>query len=770
MRLTRAASRAEAPTFEDSETPNASKPHTDLPERVPLGEVSVNAVLEPAPEHNEAEKMPPKKSKAKGGAKKGAKGKKGNVAEEEHVEVVLEDERQAAGSPASDAAVDELANPPTGDIAQVPMSDQRPASPPSRAVRMTRRQLAKQEEELSKSQRLAAPPTEPEVVEEIVEAVDPREQEREQELPPGVPPPVFGSGQQDIIEDLQPEEVKEVDAELEEAVPHPAELRVDTQNLEVAEVPVPEITSPRVEVTSEPEPKVLTSEKPCESEQATPAPSRTPSRSPSKSPAKTPMRLEESFEAIDALEEALENVIPSFNPPADEKSPRKAKFDASIRSRPSHVTKKSPMATSKASRNPSVPKSLKQTAPRKSLARASSVRVAPSKEARKGSNDVADYLASKRRPISMSFPTPPPPSKSTKAPTTSTFQLPGEAVAAKLKAQREERLKREAEQGGNRPGSAAFVAPAPPKASKPPTKPTFQLSSEAVAARLKAQKEERLKRAAEGGASRQSSASFQPPPPPKPSKPPTVPSFQLPGEAIAAKLKVQKEERLKREAEGSGRTSSVAFNAPPPPKSTKPPTVANFQLPGEAIAAKLKAQKEERLKREEEEAVKKPAFKARPAPTHKSNPAMVRQTAASKARESIMNGTADSLKENAPLNRTGSVSKRNSTLVSRTTSISSSANTSKRNSVVLNGAPLANRTVTQADAAAQRVKAREIFNRDKMEKVQRENERREKEEAAKKARAEAAERGRIASREWAEKQKRKLAGGVAGAATKAEAA
>jgi hypothetical protein len=106
--------RAEPPAIDDSETPNASNPHTDLPERVPLGEVSVNTVLEPAPEHTETEKMPPKKSKTKGGAKKAAKGKKAKASDDEHIEVVLEDERQAAGSPASDAAVDELANAPTG--------------------------------------------------------------------------------------------------------------------------------------------------------------------------------------------------------------------------------------------------------------------------------------------------------------------------------------------------------------------------------------------------------------------------------------------------------------------------------------------------------------------------------------------------------------------------------------------------------------------------------------------------------------------------------
>jgi len=61
----------------------------------------------------------------------------------------------------------------------------------------------------------------------------------------------------------------------------------------------------------------------------------------------------------------------------------------------------------------------------------------------------------------------------------------------------------------------------------------------------------------------------------------------------------------------------------------------------------------------------------------------------------------------------------------------------------------------------QRQKARAIFNRDRVEKEARERERREKEDAAKKARAEAAERGRLASREWAERQRKRGLGGEA---------
>lgn len=111
--------RAEATQEVSLETADASHSHIELEtkERVPLGEVSGNSPVKPELENAEVKKMPAKKGKAKGGAKKGAKGKRAKAAEEEQVEdeviVVLEDERQAAGSPASDAAVDELAKEPT---------------------------------------------------------------------------------------------------------------------------------------------------------------------------------------------------------------------------------------------------------------------------------------------------------------------------------------------------------------------------------------------------------------------------------------------------------------------------------------------------------------------------------------------------------------------------------------------------------------------------------------------------------------------------------
>jgi hypothetical protein len=826
MRLTRAALRAGA------EQDDASNVHTDLKERVPLSEVSVNTALDVEvegadTEQAEPKKMPARKTKGRTGAKKGAKSKKATIVEDEQdqdVQVVLDDERQLAGSPASDAAADDLTQPRTNgkkttvrqcdigqltvgraDIVQVPMNDERSSSPPSRAVRMTRRQLAMQEEQLSKSQRLAAPPNfepqpEPEPTFEEVDHQPSVEQDEVEDVTVGAQEAEVVEVQDTLPVDATPntDATKPSEVSLiedEEAIPEPSETATTVQvqeassesssltadstkptdaivpkdedvfqhqeaaDMETAEAAATEITTPGLHFSVEPEPKTLTSEKPCESDPCTPATSRAPSRSPSKSPARSPMRLEESFEAIDALEVALENVVPTINPAADDALPEKPTIGMVKPLKVANVERKSSMVAPRYSRNLHAVNSLKpMAAPKSTLARSSSTRAVPSKSVRKGSGEVADYLASKRRPVSVSFPTPPPPPKG-KPPTKPTFHLSSESVAAKLKVQKEERLRREAE---GRPANATFVPPQI-KSSKPPTKATFTLSSDAVAAKLKTQKEERLKREADGVAEHSNNTTFQAPAPPKSSKPPTVPNFQLPGEAVAAKLKAQKEERLRREAEGlTGRSSSVAFHAPAPPKSSKAPTVPSFTLPGEAVAAKLKAQREERVKREEEEDnTKKTAFKARPVPVHRNGAAIVRQKAANKTRESLMNGD---MKENVLPTRTGSIAgKRNSTIVPRSTfgaSATGSSNLSKRNSV------LVSKAITANDVNTQRLKGREVFNRDKLEKEQRDKEKHEKEEAAKKARAEAAERSRVLSREWAAKQKQK----AMGAAQKIEAA
>ena len=223
------------------------------------------------------------------------------------------------------------------------------------------------------------------------------------------------------------------------------------------------------------------------------------------------------------------------------------------------------------------------------------------------------------------------------------------------------------------------------------------------------------------------------------------------------------------------RISSI-YKAPfRPAKSAKPPTRSNFELPGEAVARKLKEQREERLKRGGEEAAKKPAFKARLVPTTKAP--VVRQTVTSSARLSLAKtdfAQARPLQERASVNnsvsRPGSISiadarKRLSThsQVKQPRPSLPSTSTARpvrpRSSLLINTQPTKSVAGPSRDSLAAsdwvpvKLRGKDALNRHRVELEERERLRKEREEAARKARAEAAERGRIASREWAEKQR-----------------
>ncbi|KAL9026917.1 MAG: hypothetical protein Q9196_004489 [Gyalolechia fulgens] len=227
------------------------------------------------------------------------------------------------------------------------------------------------------------------------------------------------------------------------------------------------------------------------------------------------------------------------------------------------------------------------------------------------------------------------------------------------------------------------------------------------------------------------------------------------------------------------RISSVHKAPFVPAKSTKPPTRSNFELPGEAVARKLREAREERMKRDEEGEPKKAAFKARP--IRLSQAPIVKPTATSRARISMAKGEipAPSAVQEATLKpkmtprpsavSAASAGKRLSTLSVSKRSDPAPANSSARvtrglrngsaNAQAATAKPTAQNIVRQSignpDAAQLIAKGKEVFNRGKVEQDERDRMRKDKEEAAKKARAEAAERGRIASREWAEKQKAK---------------
>ena len=203
------------------------------------------------------------------------------------------------------------------------------------------------------------------------------------------------------------------------------------------------------------------------------------------------------------------------------------------------------------------------------------------------------------------------------------------------------------------------------------------------------------------------------------------------------------------------RAVSSVHKAPfQPAKSKKPPTRPSFELPGEAISRKLKEQKEERLKREEEVKTQKREFKARP--VRLSQAPVVRPTTASKSRMSLVRRESREInpKINAPI--VDSSMPRSST--GKRSSVTNTSRPIRRGSSLVSNASargLSHGGVTPAEEAQQKVRGKEIFGRDRLEKEERDRAKTEKEEAAKRARVEAAERGRQASRQWAEKMRAK---------------
>jgi hypothetical protein len=292
----------------------------------------------------------------------------------------------------------------------------------------------------------------------------------------------------------------------------------------------------------------------------------------------------------------------------------------------------------------------------------------------------------------------------------------------------------------------------------------------------------------------------------------TSSSLHWPGmPASAAKAQPNTTQKIRKTSTATSlSTSKPGFV---PVKSTKPTTTSSFTLPGEAIAARLKAQREERQKREQEAAAKEAgkkvvprsttAPKERPRLSIMAAPAIKpRETKTSQARQSLMvansqkrttSGTSN--KENVvPTKNLGQQTTKSPVLKARELSAKKTSGATlqtdvKKAGTVDTGSVRANsairRTGTTISASATRKnsvapspssgsdvgakksktskadlvsqKGKEVFGRDKVQKAEMDRVRREKEEAAKKARAEAAERGRVASREWAEKQKKRLA-------------
>jgi hypothetical protein len=266
----------------------------------------------------------------------------------------------------------------------------------------------------------------------------------------------------------------------------------------------------------------------------------------------------------------------------------------------------------------------------------------------------------------------------------------------------------------------------------------------------------------------------------KSSKPVTRPArFELPGEAIARRLKEQREARISQRASSADITAHpvVAKATAPKIKSTKAPTKpATFELPGEALSRKKREAHEARLKAQEEEEKRRREFKAKPLKRASIVPSVVpRETAASLARRSLAgmpDGDAAGDGKLTVSKRASVVSAHRPSMVASSQSLANAsaprahvpgaANQAVRKASTygpsMSGLQ-AERKVSVEDVQAQRQRAKDIYRRDARAMEEAERERREKEDAARKAREEAAERGRQASREWAERMMRKKMAG-----------
>ncbi|ATZ56855.1 hypothetical protein BCIN_14g00730 [Botrytis cinerea B05.10] len=260
--------------------------------------------------------------------------------------------------------------------------------------------------------------------------------------------------------------------------------------------------------------------------------------------------------------------------------------------------------------------------------------------------------------------------------------------------------------------------------------------------------------------------------PTKSTKPSTKPVFELPGEAVAKRLKEQREARIA-QRESSEMTVVRTTTTPGRIKSSKPPTKSSqFELPGEAYSRRKREALEAKLKAQEEEERKRREFKARPISKTITSRTLPRDTAASRARQSKI-GTAGESVESGGL----TIGKRGSLVGAHRPSILDMQKVNVIGSSPRTKAPPAplnrkasqrphnprmtmQRTVSDSDHELQRQRAKELYNKDAMYTAEIERERKEREMSAIRAREEAAEKGRAASRQWAERKKAKAMGEV----------
>ena len=242
------------------------------------------------------------------------------------------------------------------------------------------------------------------------------------------------------------------------------------------------------------------------------------------------------------------------------------------------------------------------------------------------------------------------------------------------------------------------------------------------------------------------------------------------------------------------KSAIAALHTPPRPiKSNKAVTKSTFQLPGEVIAAKLKAQREERKKKEESNQDQRPRKDAVVRPVLKSamtaDSVMTTTRARSSVQSDTLKGGSSTVKGRMAADRTArpsmpargtSTAPRTmypsrpphigaSTLTSRNKPAAPTNEALKRPAALRTStapsrpslpnrkstapAPAQSATTTADTATRVHATGADVFNRPMVRRALEEKAAKEKVEAQKRARAEAAERSRQMSREFAERKK-----------------
>ncbi|EHK16023.1 uncharacterized protein TRIVIDRAFT_124100, partial [Trichoderma virens Gv29-8] len=250
------------------------------------------------------------------------------------------------------------------------------------------------------------------------------------------------------------------------------------------------------------------------------------------------------------------------------------------------------------------------------------------------------------------------------------------------------------------------------------------------------------------------------------SKTPTIPNFELPGKAVARRLREVRETR-----EAHHAAALKALEAPPKPKCNKALPKPTFELPGDTISRRKREESEAKLRAQEEEQRKRREFKARPARPNSTPSTVPRDTVASRARQAkIQEENAErqaalsnkvkrlslGLVRDEPMTPTLSKADKQRVRGSMI-AVAESINRSILSSMV-NATKSKNPLSIENMMTRLRSKSKEILAHDSASIMEKKShEKSERPMTAKAARDEAAERSRIASREWAERKRRKEA-------------